>query len=205
MIKLTDILLEITEIGEKTVQPHHYSWKGSMPPKLFKKYKKDGKDFNFLDQSEFVFSWDPGIKIEGKPVKMFAGLVWDGTIKHEGQMVLLGLEVSFGVINKNDYNLKNNLVGGGEIYRTLATVIDGIADFYDAYKDEIGYFKIEPESVIKGGSDDKGHKRMNLYRAYIQRHPKISPNFTVLERDGNLILVNKHVPEEYKDSLGNAF
>lgn len=197
MIKLLDI---IREIGEKTVQPHRYSWKSKIPSKLFKTIQGSDGPIAWMDASEYYFVWDTNVESKGKPVKMFAGIALDRTFKEDGLIRLVGLEVSFGVYNKGQVG-DLGLVGGGELYRTLSTVIHGISDFYDAFQDQIAYFSFEADAVVKfDGESDGGAKRMRLYKAYVERLPSIRKNFDVVMKGPNkLYLVNKNIPEEYKD------
>ena len=216
MIKLSDI---ISEIGGSTVQPLPYRWEDPLPKKLLTPIP--GKeDQNMLNELYYKFEWEIPAEQEvdredkGDPDKipMKGVLNVDQTVRDvpEGTklsllnrgkfpIVLVGYELAFGVDDYRTFTkFDNNLVGGDSMYKTLATVIAASKEFYEKFKDEIAFIMIQPESIIKGGTDDEGAGRMRLYNAYIQRHPFIKANFTAKTEGHKVYLYNKHVPAEYK-------
>lgn len=216
MISLLDI---IREIGGSTVQPLPYKWKDPLPKKLLTPIP--GKeDQNMLNALHHVFQWEIPAKKEvdredeGDPGKipMKGALVVDQTVRdvpegtklsllNQGKfpVVMIGYELAFGIDDDRTFTkFDNNLVGGDSMYKTLATVIAGSKEFYEKFKDEIAFIMIQPESIIKGGTDDEGAGRMRLYNAYIQRHPFIKANFTAKTEGNKVYLYNKNVPAEYK-------
>lgn len=216
MIKLSDI---ISEIGGSTVQPLPYRWEDPLPKKLLTPIP--GKeDQNMLNKLYHKFEWEIPAEKEvdredkGDPDKipMKGVLNVDQTVRdvpkgtklsllNRGKfpVVLIGYELSFGVDDDKTYTkFDNNLVGGDSMYKTLATVIAASKEFYEKFKDEIAFIMIQPESIIKGGTDDEGAGRMRLYNAYIQRHPFIKANFTAKTEGYKVYLYNKNIPAEYK-------
>lgn len=216
MISLLDI---IREIGGSTVQPLPYKWEDPLPKKLLTPIPEK-EDQNMLNALHHVFQWEIPAKKEvdredkGDPgkVPMKGALVVDETVRdapkdtaisllNRGKfpIVLIGYELAFGVDDDRTFTkFDNNLVGGDSMYKTLATVIAASKEFYEKFKDEIAFIMIQPESIIKGGTDDEGAGRMRLYNAYIQRHPFIKANFTAKTEGSKVYLYNKNVPAEYK-------
>ena len=216
MISLLDI---IREIGGSTVQPLPYRWEDPLPKKLLTPIP--GKeDLNMLNKLYHKFEWeipaekevDREDKGDSDKIPMKGVLNVDQTVRDvpEGTklsllnrgkfpIVLIGYELSFGVDDDKTFTkFDNNLVGGDSMYKTLATVIGASKEFYEKFKDEIAFIMIQPESIIKGGTDDEGAGRMRLYNAYIQRHPFIKANFTAKTEGYKVYLYNKNVPAEYK-------
>ena len=216
MISLLDI---IREIGGSTVQPLPYKWEDPLPKKLLTPIPEK-EDQNMLNALHHVFQWEIPAKKEvdredkGDPGKipMKGALIVYETVRdvpedtklsllNQGKfpIVLVGYELAFGIDDDRTFTkFDNNLVGGDSMYKTLATVIAGSKEFYEKFKDEIAFIMIQPESIIKGGTDDEGAGRMRLYNAYIQRHPFIKANFTAKTEGNKVYLYNKNVPAEYK-------